>query len=316
MAEKHHSDLVTNAVQDSALAARSAVAASWRRSALNYGLDPENKNSQTLISGSELAMLRDRHGALLRVARPILDNVFKAVGQTGCCVVLTTSDGMVLENRTTSAEAKDFEKARLTPGAIWSEAVEGTNGIGTCLAEDRALTIYRDQHFYTQNIGMSCMDAPVRDHKGRLIAALDISTCREDHSQGMVNLISSIVTDAAHKIETEYFRQAFARARIIHASDNILSSPILLAVDNDDLVVGATRAARRLYGLTDEMIENQIPACDVLGLKQEVSEFKDSERAILRRAIARAEGNITLAARNLGIGRATFYRRMKRSGIV
>ncbi|WP_204314562.1 helix-turn-helix domain-containing protein, partial [Stenotrophomonas maltophilia] len=41
----------------------------------------------------------------------------------------------------------------------------------------------------------------------------------------------------------------------------------------------------------------------------------DSERAFLRRALARADGNATKAAKELGIGRATLYRRMERVGL-
>ena len=33
-------------------------------------------------------------------------------------------------------------------GHRWSEESVGTNGIGTCLVEQRALTIHRDQHFF------------------------------------------------------------------------------------------------------------------------------------------------------------------------
>nr|WP_246048348.1 helix-turn-helix domain-containing protein [Hankyongella ginsenosidimutans] len=43
--------------------------------------------------------------------------------------------------------------------------------------------------------------------------------------------------------------------------------------------------------------------------------FLESERAVLRRALAQADGNATLAAKSLGIGRATLYRRMEKAGI-
>ncbi|MGH1557729.1 GAF domain-containing protein [Caulobacter segnis] len=42
-----------------------------------------------------------------------------------------------------------------------AQAREGTNGIGTCLTEQRVLTIHRDQHFHTRNIGLSCTVAPL-----------------------------------------------------------------------------------------------------------------------------------------------------------
>ncbi|MCJ2179250.1 helix-turn-helix domain-containing protein, partial [Novosphingobium album (ex Hu et al. 2023)] len=41
----------------------------------------------------------------------------------------------------------------------------------------------------------------------------------------------------------------------------------------------------------------------------------DGERAVLRQALARSNGNVAAAARLLGIGRATMYRRMERAGM-
>ena len=91
-------------------------------------------------------------------------------------------------------------------GTVWSEECEGTNGIGTCLVEQRALTIHRDQHFYSRNTLLSCTTAPIHDHEGNLAAALDVSSCRADLTEGFVNLIAVAVTDAARRIEAENFR--------------------------------------------------------------------------------------------------------------
>ena len=43
--------------------------------------------------------------------------------------------------------------------------------------------------------------------------------------------------------------------------------------------------------------------------------FERAERAAVIRALTRTQGNVSAAARNLGIGRATMYRRMKRLGL-
>ncbi|TGS90104.1 GAF domain-containing protein, partial [Mesorhizobium sp. M8A.F.Ca.ET.213.01.1.1] len=90
-------------------------------------------------------------------------------------------------------------------------------GIGTCLVEQRALTIHRDQHFYTCNTGLSCTTAPIYDHRGDLVAALDVSSCRADLTEAFANLISMAVIDAARRIEAENFKIAFPKARILLA---------------------------------------------------------------------------------------------------
>jgi transcriptional regulator of acetoin/glycerol metabolism len=315
----HHSDEVYSSLIQNSSAAGSAVAASWRRSALNYGLDPANHRTQDLVTNAELASIKEANDLLLRVSSPVMDNLFKAIGQSGCLVALATKDGFVIERRATIAEARYFDDARLTAGANWHEAIEGTNGIGTCLAEERAITIYRNQHFHIGNIEMSCMDAPIRNHLGRLIGALDVSICQENHNEATANLMAHIVKNAARDIESNYFCHKFSNARIVQIGECVTGTPALIAVDEDDLILGATFGARKVLGLNDEIVNNNMPAADFLKpdnlINPSKCEIVDNERAILRRAMARTNGNIAKAARTLGISRATFYRRMNKSGL-
>jgi transcriptional regulator of acetoin/glycerol metabolism len=90
---------------------------------------------------------------------------------------------------------------------------------------------------------------------------------------------------------------------------------MLLAVNSDDIVVGATRGARKAFGLRTSGPIAPLPASDILGREDGPSGFEKAERAAVVRALTRAAGNVSEAARALGIGRATLYRRMKRLGI-
>ena len=195
-----HEDSVEKVLHSSSSAAQSFVAASWCRSGLKYGLDAGADQGRELVSGSELTQRRERHGLMLEVARPLLDQLFQTVAATGCAVMLSDKDGVILESRSQTGDRAMFDQVGLTPGGVWSESREGTNGIGTCLVEGRPVTIHRDEHFASRNIGISCMDAPVRDAAGRLVGALDISNCRDDHSAAMGALVQKIVQDAARRI--------------------------------------------------------------------------------------------------------------------
>ncbi|HXV29870.1 MAG TPA: helix-turn-helix domain-containing protein, partial [Sinorhizobium sp.] len=181
------------------------------------------------------------------------------------------------------------------------------------LADERAVIIHRDQHFLSRNIGLSCATAPIRDETGRLAAAIDISTCRDDASEATLSILAQAVRDAASRIEANLFRRAFAGARIVLVPVD-RAGPALLAVDRDDLVLGATRAARLWLGLDDRRIAAGIPASDLLqeGAQGEGGELPDAERAALRRVLSRTNGNVSMAADLLGISRATLYRKMKR----
>ncbi|MBD9526563.1 GAF domain-containing protein [Paracoccus sp. PAR01] len=313
MPEHRHEDRVAKASQSPGAVTR--LAASWRRSMVKHGLDPAGAPSVRRLTPRELAERREALDGFINVARPQLDQLFQLVCPTGCSVLLTDASGIVLEQRVTEADAGVFRGWGLCNGADWSEAAEGTNGIGTCIIEGRQVTIHRDEHFYARNTGLSCMDAPIWGPDGRLIAALDVSSARTD-TERWNGLIAAQVAQSARQIEAAFFRASFPGARIITAQppggDEAM---LLIAVDKDDLAIGVNRAARRAFGLEKEGQLRPRPASDLFGREDEATGFEKAERAALIRALARAEGNVSAAARALGVGRATLYRRMSRLGI-
>ncbi|CAM3281472.1 GAF domain-containing protein [Paracoccus nototheniae] len=313
MTSRTHADLV--AAQSQSRSATSALAASWRRSMLKHGLDPADRRPPDRLSASELALRHQAMAGFLHVAGPQLDQLHDLVGLSGCNVLLTDAEGVVLDQRVLDGDAAQFREWGLWRGAVWSEAAQGTNGIGTCLAEGRQVTIHRDEHFHTRNTGLSCMDAPIWGPDGRLLAALDVSSARADQTERYNRLISAQVASTARAIEAMFFRSSFPQARIVLASDDPGEQSALLAVDKDDLAIGATRAARRVLGLEREGALRPRPAVDLLGRQGDLAGFDKAERAAVMRALARAEGNVSAAARALGVGRATLYRRMARLGI-
>ncbi|MFC3570564.1 helix-turn-helix domain-containing protein [Paracoccus sp. TOH] len=309
-----HEDRVAQASQSPGAVTR--LAASWRRSMVKHGLDPARPPVQHRLTERELALRIERMDRFIAVARPQLDQLFQLVCPTGCNLLLTDPEGIVLEHRVSEGDAATFRDWGLWRGMDWSEEVQGTNGIGTCLAEGRQVTIHRDEHFYASNTGLSCMDAPIWGPDGRLIAALDVSSARADHTERLNALIAAQVAHSARAIEAAFFRVSFPGARIITAqAPGSDEAGLLIAVDKDDLAIGANRAARRAFGLEKEGQLRPRPASDLLGRDDDTTGFEKAERAAVIRALARAEGNVSAAARALGVGRATLYRRMQRLGI-
>lgn len=310
------SDLHMNAIQ-SALArgeaARSPLVASWSRSAHLHGLDPMRKSKSHRLSEAELALARQEMGFMLHAAAPSLDRLFAAVGGVGCCVMLANRDGVPLERRGARGDDSTFAEWGLWLGTQWSEAAQGTNGIGTALVEERVVTIDRGQHFLADNTILSCMSAPLFDEFGQVAGVLDVSSARSDLTEGITGLIVQSLTEAAQRIEEGNFRAAFPKARMVMVPNNTRASAALLAVDGDDLVIGATRAARLCLNLPRDLGRRPIPAADALAgatPAPQPERLEDGERAVLIRALARAQGNASAAARSLGISRATFHRKM------
>lgn len=307
-----HADEVYASTQSAA--ASSSVAASWRRCMVMHRLAPEEKRLPMRLTMQEFIAAAERSERLTAEASNELDRLFLTVGKAGCCLLLTDRDGIALERRGAVGDDKEFHDLGLWTGSVWTEASMGTNGIGTALADERAVAIFRDQHFFSSNIDLSCTTAPIRDHRGHLAGALDISTCRDDANDVTLAILSQTVRDAAMRIELNLFRSAFAGARFLMVPTDTASTSALLAVDRNDLVLGATRSARLALKLDDYRIAAGIPASDVLSEQQGAAgeDLAEAERAALLRALSRSNGNVSQAANALGMSRSTLHRKMKR----
>jgi transcriptional regulator of acetoin/glycerol metabolism len=129
-------------------------------------------------------------------------------------------------------------------------------------------------------------------------------------------LITLAVGEAARRIEAEMFRAAFPKARMVLVPAPDGHGGGLLAVDADDLVIGATRSARSSLGLAPDRTFQPMPAADLLsGPGAALEQFGDVERGVLQRARLRAQGNVSAAAKALGVSRATLHRKLKRFGL-
>src|SRR5262245_51968432 len=81
-AEKIQSALLAND------AARSALVASWSRSATLHRLDPSNRRPPRRMADGEFRLARQRLEVLIRAAQASLDRLYLAVGGVGCCAML------------------------------------------------------------------------------------------------------------------------------------------------------------------------------------------------------------------------------------
>lgn len=313
-AAKKHSEMVSNKIIATS-PAHSTITASWRRSLLHYGLTPDQSTKVRQLSPIELREAKQNMDLLLHVSKPILMHLFQSIGQSGFCVILTDMNSVILHRIANSADDASFKEWGLNAGAVWSEVKQGTNGIGTCAIEERPVLIHKDQHFKYSNIGMTCMGAPIFDINGDIMAVLDVISARNDMARDIAQVVISLVCDIANRIEAEFFRASFTGSQIVVADGYCQSGTPLLASDQDDLVIGANRAARRMLSLQNETFANPIPRSDLLTLPLKPTGLQAAERAEVRKALARAKGNISATAKNLEVSRATLYRLLKKHGL-
>ena len=174
-----------------------------------------NRSAPMRLSDVELRQARERVAPLLAAAQGAMDRLYQAVGASGCCVLLADGDGRAGRSPRHSGGRCDVPILGSVDRRALERGAEGTNGIGTCLVEQRALTIDRDQHFFTRNTLLSCTAVPIYDHEAAFAGVLDVSSCRADRTDAFAGLIALAAGEAARRIEADLFRAAFAHARIV-----------------------------------------------------------------------------------------------------
>jgi transcriptional regulator of acetoin/glycerol metabolism len=160
---------------------------------------------------------------------------------------------VAIHHRGDDANAGEFKHWGIWVG-VWSEETEGTNGIGTCIAEQRPVLVHGDQHFRTRHTRLSCAGAPVFDPQGELVAVLDVSRVASLEDQGLLPLVLDMVTAAARAIEERLFREHFRHAWTIAALPSDNEPALLVAVDEHQWMLGVDRIARDVLGLDGDKL--------------------------------------------------------------
>ena len=220
---------------------------SWLRSANAHGVDPGSREPPRILTARELRDPQEAARQLIDVACVELDRLYRMVRPVHYVILLCDKDGLVIEHRGEEAEAVEFRRWGTWLGGVWSEVVEGTNGIGTCLAAKKAVTVHRSQHFRARHTSLSCSGAPIFDGGGELLGVLDVSSIDPELSEHAHALTGALIIAAARAIEERLFRKQFYREWILATGPtDEPGSGMLIAVDRDQRIERIDRCARRV----------------------------------------------------------------------
>jgi len=223
------------------------ITRSWQRCLTEYQIEPTAPRQNVVLSSQAVKELQERMGQLLPVARAEMESLYEQIAGSGFAVILSDTQGAVLSTITDPTLRREFRQAGLTVGALWDERHEGTNGIGTCLAEGCPVTVHREEHFRHYNLSLSCSGAPILDPHGVTMAVLDASSANSSDSRLIHRHTMALVNMSAHLISRWNFLNEYRRAWILrfHSRPEFvgLLHEALLAMDDDGAIVAVNESA-------------------------------------------------------------------------
>jgi AraC-like DNA-binding protein len=230
------------------------ISDSWLRCRAEYHVDPKSRSAPNVVTESELKVSREPLGDVILHAREEIDRLYAIVRQQGYVVLLCNQDGVAIHHRGDEARAQEFKDRGIWIGGVWSEQIEGTNGIGTCITEQRSVLVHCGQHYRNQHSDLTCAGAPIFDPFGNLAGVLDVSAIVESPGQTQQLALAATVA-SARAVEERLFRESFRHSWVIAAipADESCAA-LLLAVDDDQRIVGADRAARSAFSISEKNV--------------------------------------------------------------
>src|SRR3954471_5147443 len=219
---------------------RPTIVESWQRS-LATGLDPTDLLAPIEADESEMLERWFEHplGSLTHV---LTEQLQKVAEESRSMVVVTDASGLVLHRvGDEGLKERALAEMNLVEGARYSEAADGTNGIGTALAADHAFPVFAFEPFNERHHQWICSGAPVHDPvSGQTVGLIDLSSLwKIAHPRSL-----ELVTNAARTIEQCLVDARRDRdARLRRRYGDLMTRSTDLLVDRDGYVLDGAELA-------------------------------------------------------------------------
>ncbi|SMF51416.1 sigma-54-dependent Fis family transcriptional regulator [Pseudogulbenkiania subflava] len=221
---------------------------SWRR-CLGLGLTASRPRHGERLDEVQLRERYEQNADWLALARPQLDTLFDSVVDDGHVVIVADRDGVILDETGHPHFLDRAERLALTPGMEWSEALRGTNAIGTALALAEAVRVRGSEHYLERHRRLSCVASPILDPFGQVLGVLDVS----GPPRRLGGVHGQRLEAAVRQIELALFERRCGHARVLQLADEpaLLGTvrAARLAFDDDERLCAASRPALALLGL-------------------------------------------------------------------
>jgi transcriptional activator for dhaKLM operon len=186
---------------------------------------------------------------LIAIARPVMEDIYQCVQNSGTAIILTNNVGCILDWVGDEEVIRVLEKWGVGLGAILSEEQVGTTSFGLALAERMPVQVTGKEHFVKQFHAASSAAAPVFDISGRLLGVLGLVMPVDRYHIHSLGLVAA----AARAVENQHQSDLLmAEQNSQLAQLNTILSTIsdgILVWNAEHRVVHANQAASQILGI-------------------------------------------------------------------
>ncbi|TGP39946.1 sigma-54-dependent Fis family transcriptional regulator [bacterium M00.F.Ca.ET.228.01.1.1] len=214
-----------------------------------FGLSESMRPDYDVLPAAELALKLEQNRILCAHATPVMETLHEQIVNTQSMIVLTDAEGLILHSIGDDDFLQRAEKVALRPGANWAESRQGTNAIGTALAERTATVVHGEQHYLAANRFLTCSSVPILDPYGDLIGVLDVTGDHRSYHQHTMALAKMSVQMIENHLFANTFRDTLQIA--FHGRPEFLGTLMegIAAFTCDGRFLSANRSAQFQLGL-------------------------------------------------------------------
>jgi transcriptional regulator of acetoin/glycerol metabolism len=214
-----------------------------------FGLSAQMRPDYDVLPAAELSLKLEQSRVLCAHATPVMETLHEQIVNTQSMIVLTDAEGLILHSIGDDDFLRRAEKVALRPGANWAEDRQGTNAIGTALAERCPTAIHGEQHYLAANRFLTCSSVPILDPYGDLIGVLDVTGDYRSYHQHTMALAKMSVQMIENHLFTSTFRETLQIA--FHGRPEFLGTLMegIAAFTCDGRFLSANRSAQFQLGM-------------------------------------------------------------------
>jgi transcriptional regulator of acetoin/glycerol metabolism len=225
-----------------------AVIQSWTR-CLGARRSPLEALAFDPVARGRLRAALERSRPLLTAAGAEIERLESALAGTGCRVLLTDAEGVIVHTTATSASPAEPTLRRVSRlGVNLAEGSVGTNAPAVVVKTGQPVTVLGAEHYFDCVQSLHCAASPIRDGHGRLAGVLDLTVEARPFGFDAAALVGVYAT----AIENRLLQAGTEELLVLQfqVCSTMLGSPLqaLLGVDGQGRVAWLNSTAQQLLG--------------------------------------------------------------------